>query len=226
MLRKALAALGLLASTSEGAAPPYTPYASQAANDIYNLLFCDDVAAFAPLPGQKPTPWQAVLLAKASDVPALRALAADPSEEGRVRYLAFARLRSAGQPVEPKQLLGVIVEVPLAGGLDTLAAYSEGGVRYVNQSGKLLFIEGVASFRPLVDNLFAAAQPIVAAIGPWDKPRRAPLARGQIRMTFLVSDGFYFGEGPLEAMQREPTAAALIGRATELLQTVVAAPTK
>ena len=226
MFRKALAALGLLASTSVGTAPPYTPYPSQAANDIYNLLFCDDAAAFAPLPGQKPTPWQEILVAKSPDVRALRALAADPLGEGRVRYLAFARLRGAGQPVEPKQLLGVIVEVPLVGGLDTLAAYSEGGVRYVNQSGKLVLIEGVASFRPLVEKLFAAAQPIVAAIGPWDKPRRGPLARGQIRMTFLVSDGFYFGEGPLEAMQREPAAAALIGRATELLQAVVAAPAK
>jgi hypothetical protein len=226
MIRKVLAALGLLASTSAVAAPPYSPYASQDANDIYNLLFCDDVASFAARPDQRPTPWQAVLAANPPDFPALRKLAADPLEEGRVRYLAFGRLRNAGQSVEPKQLLGVIVEVPLAGGLDTLAAYSEGGVRYVNQSGKLVFVEGVASFRPLVENLFAAARPIVAAIGPWDKPRRGPLARGQIRMTFLVSDGLYFGEGPLEAMQGEPAAAALIGRATELLQAVVASPEK
>ena len=226
MLRKVLATLGLLASTSAGAAPPYAPYASEAANDIYNLLFCDDAAAFAARPGQTPTAWQWVLAAKSPDLAALRKLAADPSEEGRVRYLAFSRLRAAGQPVEPKKLLGVIVEVPLAGGLDTLAAYSDGSVRYVNQSGKLVLIEGVASFRSLVENLFAAAEPIVAAIGPWDKPRRGPLAGGQIRMTFLVSDGLYFGEGPLEAMQREPVAAALISRATELLQAAVAAPGK
>ena len=40
-------------------------------------------------------------------------------------------------------------------------------------------------------------------------------------MTFLVSDGLYFGEGPMEAMQEERMAAPLISAATTLLMKLV-----
>ncbi|MBX3586453.1 MAG: hypothetical protein KF796_07400 [Ramlibacter sp.] len=227
MLRKLLATFGILASTAGATAtPPYDPYKSDAANAIYNLLFCDDPSGFEAKSGERPSAWQLVLASNPINVSALEALAADPNQEGRVRYLAFQRLRTSGRAVPQKELLGVIVEVPLSGGLDTLAAYSEGGVRYVNQSGKLVVAEGVPSFQLLVAGLFTAAKPVVAKIGPWKGPRRAPPAQGNIRMTFLVSDGLYFGEGPMALMQQEPLAAPVIKRATELLQAVVAAGTK
>jgi hypothetical protein len=205
--------------------PPYAPYASDAANSIYNLLFCDDPVAFAAQ-DEAACDWQVALASDPADVAALESLAADPSEEGRFRYLAFRRLHAEGRSVLKKLLLGVIVEVALDEGLDTLAAYAEGGVRYVNQSGKMAVIEDVPAFFPYVERLFAAAQPVVEAIGPWEEPRRAPPATGNIRMTFLVSDGLYFGEGPLAVMQREPMAAPIIQRAIELLQAVVAAGTE
>jgi hypothetical protein len=77
----------------------------------------------------------------------------------------LARQREFGKDVPPKTLLGVIVEVSLAGGLDTLAAFSEGGVRYVNQSGKLVVIEAAASMLPTVKDIFVAAEPVVARLG-------------------------------------------------------------
>ena len=226
MLRKLLATIGLASSATAIAAPPYAPYPSEAANAIYNLLFCDSVAAFLAKPGETPVPWQAALASVPPNVEGLRALADDRQQEGRVRYLAYQQLRSLGQAVPPRQLLGVIVEVPLAGGLDALAAYSEGGVRYVNQSGKIAVIEGVHTFAPIVHGLFAASLPVVNAIGPWKEARRAPPQRGNIRLTFLVSDGLYFGEGPMSVMQREAMAAPVIQKATELLQAVVAAGAK
>lgn len=118
-------------------------------------------------------------------------------------------------------LLGVIVEVPLAVGLDALAASSEGGVRYLNQSGKLVVIEGVPQFLPMVKRLFEVSQPVVQRIGPWTKPRLAPPKPGNVRLTFLVSGGLYFGEGEMAVMQQEPMAEPIIGQATELLQAVV-----
>ncbi|MEO5559841.1 MAG: hypothetical protein ABIO49_08410 [Dokdonella sp.] len=226
MLRKFLAAIGLgvAASTGAIAGPPYAPYASEAANAIYNLLFCDDPKAFQSKAEENATPWQAAL--SSDDVSALEVLAADESQEGRIRYLAFSRLRGLGHAVVAKTLLGVIIEVPLAGGLDALAAFSEGGVRYVNQSGKLVVIEGLQSFLPMVKRLFAAAQPVVMRIGPWDKSRLAPPKPGNVRLTFLVSDGLYFGEGPMTVMQREPMAGPVIQQAAELLKAVVATGTK
>lgn len=231
MLRKLLAAIGLGAlgasvTTGAVAQPPYAPYQSSAANEIYNLLFCDDPAAFKPQPGHSPVSWQTALFSEPIDRSALRALAGEPSQEGRVRYLAYTKLREFGQSVPAKVLLGVIVEVPLAGGLDVLAAFSEGGVRYLNQTGKLVVFEGVAALHPFVQRLFAASEPVVARIGPWQQPRRAPPQPGAVRLTFLVSDGLYFGEGPMATMQREAMAGPVIQRATELLQTVVPMATK
>jgi hypothetical protein len=224
MFRKLLAAVGFSVAATAGAAanPPYSPYDSEAANDIYNLLFCDYPAAFMAQPGESPTHWQTVLFSAPADVEALLALASDVTQEGRIRFLAFSRLRELGEAVPHKTLLGVIVEVPLETGLDALAAFSEGGIRYVNQSGKLVVIEGVASFLPMVKRLFAVAEPVVAHIGPWGKPRLAPPKGGNVRLTFLVSDGLYFGEGPMSAMQREAMAGPIIQQATELLQAVVA----
>lgn len=228
MLRQLVAAVGLSVAATPGAFanPPYSPYASEAANAIYNLLFCDNSAAFKAKPSERPTHWQAVLFSAPADVEALRALASDATQEGRIRFLAFSRLRELDNAVQPKILLGVIVEVPLVGGLDALATFSEGGIRYVNQSGKLVVIEGVASFLPMVKRLFAVAEPVVAQIGPWDKPRLSPPKQGNVRLTFLVSDGLYFGEGPMSAMQREAMAGPIIQQATELLQAVVATGAK
>jgi hypothetical protein len=226
MLRKLLATIGIASAATAAATPAYAPYPEEAANTIYNLLFCDNPAAFLAKQGEQASPWQTVLAATPPNVDTLRTLATDRVQEGRVRYLAYQQLRNLGQPVPSKQLLGVIVEVPLAGGLDTLAAFSEGGIRYINQSGKIAVVEAVPKFVRLTQELLAASQPVVDAIGPWKENRRAPPARGNIRLTFLVSDGLYFGEGPMSVMQREAMAAPVIQKATELLQAVVASAVK
>jgi len=223
MLRRLLTAVGLGAAPETGAVvePPYAPYPNDAINEIYNFLFCDELTAFKPRPGQSPAAWQVTLFAEPADVSALSTLAGDASQEGRVRYLACTKLRQLGEAVPMKRLLGVIVEVPLESGLDVLAVYSEGGVRYINQTGKLAVFEGVASLQPHVQRLLAASEAVVTGIGPWRKPRRPPPKRGNMRLTFLTSDGLCFGEGPWSAMQREATAGPVIQRATDLLQTVV-----
>ena len=136
--------------------------------------------------------------------------------------MAYSRLRKLGQPVTPKRLLGVIIEVPLSAGLDVLAAYSESGVRYLNQSGKLAFYEGVDSLQPLVRKLFAALAPLIQQIAATDQPRRPPPTGTSARLTFLVSDGLYFGEGPMAALQRDALGGLVIAQGVELLQASVA----
>lgn len=225
MLRKNLAAIGLGVAASSGAAaaPPYSPYANPAMNEIYNMLFCDDPAAYAAKPGQAPTAWKATLAS--DDVAALRSLASDTAQEGRVRYLAFSRLRALGQKVTPKILLGVIVEVAFDSGLDTLAAFQEGGVRYINHSGKLVVIEGVDSFVPRVRHLFATAQPLVDNLGPAKDARWAPPKADYVRLTFLVSDGRYFGNARADVMHADAAAGPVMLSATELMVAVIAAGT-
>ncbi|MBK9115941.1 MAG: hypothetical protein IPM22_09915 [Betaproteobacteria bacterium] len=200
--------------------PPYAPYAIPAANEVYNLLFCDSPAAFAAAPGARPAGWQATLFAEPAASAALRALADDAAQEGRVRYLAYRRLHALGRDVPAKVLLGVVVEVRLTDGLDALAAYAEGGVRYINHSGRIAVFEGVSSLEERVRALFAAAEPVVARIGPWEHARKPPPEADSVRLTFLVSDGLYFGEGPMSVMQRDAMAGPIIERATELLRAV------
>lgn len=229
MLKKFLAAIGvtLAASGSATAAGLYKPYAELHANFLYNLLFCDDINLFKTQGANTNVGLWGTLLAERPDKAALHKVANDVSNEGRVRSIAFNRLRALGESVPPKRLLGVIVEVPLENGLDVLAAFSEGGVRYLNQSGKVAIFEGQGNpLEKMAKKLVAVSEPIVGKIGPWDKERLPPPKSGNVRITFLVSDGLYFGEGPFTVLQRDPMAGPVLSSAAQLLQRAVELGTK
>jgi hypothetical protein len=206
----------------------YKPYPEPHLNFLYNLLFCDDIGLFKNENNIKGEGLWPTLLADNIDVTALRAIAEDETNEGRVRALAFNRLRAAGEAVPTRKLLGVIIEVPLQQGLDVLAAFSEGGVRYINQSGKAAVFEGGGHpAESAAKELLAVSQPLVNQIGPWDKKRLPPPPKsGNVRITFLVSDGLYFGEGPFEALQQDALGGPVLAKAGQLLQAVVGAGLK
>jgi hypothetical protein len=75
--------------------------------------------------------------------------------------------------------------------------------------------------QPLVQRVFAAARVIVDRIGPWDKSRLPPPDRtGTVRLTFLVSDGLYFGQGPMNTMLADAAAGPVIAAAITLLKAI------
>lgn len=225
MFKKLVAALGFGNASGGGpvaATGLHSPYAETHVNFLYNLLFCDDPALFRNSSSTGESSVWTRLLADRPDAAELRALATDYENEGRIRALAFNRLRAMGEVVPSKQVLGVIVEVPLANGLDVLAAFCEGGVRYLNQSGKVLVVEGQTHpVTRLVSDLIAASQPVVDKIGPWEEQRLPPPRPGNIRITFLVSDGLYFGEAPAAVLQNDDMAGPVLAKATQLLHRVV-----
>lgn len=206
-------------------APPIKadgPYKAEGTNMLYNLLFCDMPSLYQPRPGASPVPWQQTVLASSPDPAAVRALAGDASEESRVRVLAFNWLRANNHSVPKGELLGTIIEVPFEKGLDVLAAYPDGRVRYINQTGKSSIFEAAPpNIKAKADQLLEISRAIIQRIGPWDRPRLAPPSLGKVRMTFLVSDGLYFGEGPFEHMQRDQMAGPLLHAAGQLLNAVV-----
>lgn len=229
MLKKFLNKLGLGSAPSgpTAAANPYHPYAEPHVNFLYNLLFCDDLALFKQQGNASETGFWSALMAEQIDASALRQIADDQTLEGRVRALAYHRLRTAGESVPEKILLGVIVEVPLEKGLDVLAAFTGGSVRYLNQSGRVGIFEGQGNpVEALATELLAVSQPVVDQIGPWDKQRPPPPKVGNLRISFLVSDGLYFGEGPFEVLSKDGMAAPVLAKATELLQRAVAIGTQ
>ncbi len=196
---------------------PVQPYRNDGLNKVYELLFCDNIARYRQDPRPTGYPW-AVLLEEASTPDQLQAVAADKTLEARQRLLAYHRLAASGSFIDHREILGVVVEVGLPGGLDVLAAFSEGGARYLNQAEKLLVWETqTLESRQLLDQLFAASLTVVNQIGKWDQPRRPFPPNGRVRLTFLVSDGLYFGEGPFEVLQADPMGGPVIAAATQLM---------
>lgn len=219
MFRKILSGLGIGSAPRPGR--QHAPYRDEAANFMYNLLFCDDLEMFRQGGEGAGVPWTTLLAANPAPI-ALRTIANTHGEESRTRMLAFNRLRQMGQSVPEKVLLGVVVEVPLDGGLDTLAVFTDSRIRYINQTGKIAVYEGVpVEMEPLVKTLLERSQGVVNRIGPWGKPRLGPPRQGNVRMSFLVSDGLYFGEGPMNLMQREAMGGPIIAAAQDLLLAIV-----
>jgi hypothetical protein len=220
-VRQLLATFGIGAARGDPASAVefYEPYAEPHVNLLYNLLFCDNIDLFKNEKNTQGDGLWPALLAEQPDLKALQEIAGDESNEGRVRAIAFNRLRASGQKVPAKKLLGVIVEVPQPQGLDVLAAFVEGGVRYLNQSGKVAVFEGRGNpVETMTKQLVAVSQPVVDRTGPWHKARLPPPRAGKVRMTFLVSDGLYFGEGPFNALQKDPLGGPVLTKAAQLLQ--------
>src|SRR4051812_24106371 len=74
-----------------------------------------------------------------SAIAAWRSIVATPGLESRHYAQAWQFLRQAGvapSSAESKQMLGVVIEVPMEEGLDLLAAYPERNARYFNHSGR------------------------------------------------------------------------------------------
>ncbi len=70
-----------------------------------------------------------------------------------------------------------------------------------------------------------AAEP-VNRTGPWDKARLAPPTAGNVRMSFLVSDGLCFGQGKFEDLERDVLGGAILNAATKLLVAITSLTTR
>jgi len=208
--------------------PPSGPYRDEATNQIYQLLFCDDAVVFGNnMSEPRPYPFD-ILLSPGSSIADLQKVADDSATEARAKLLAYNLQMARGHKPANKELLGVIVEVGIEGGLDTLAAYSDGRARYINYTGSMVVWENPddATAGQLIRDLFEKSIVIVGKIGPWDNPRRPAPAQGMVRLSFLVSDGLYFGEGPIQVLFNDPMAQPALASATALMQFLTGMATK
>lgn len=197
----------------------FNPYRDAETNLIYNLLFCDNLDLYKHIVKEPISyPWD-ILFSKSSSHSDIEKIINDDSLESRVRILACNRQIANGVKPEKKELLAVIIEIGLELGLDVLASFKDGTARYINQSGKLLIWETSDEISNLLTNaLFSNSVNIINKIGPWDKPRRPYPEKDHLRITFLVTDGLYFGEGPIDALFNDPMASPALSSATKLMQ--------
>ena len=213
MFKKLLAAL----SSRRHASRPATaalPYQQEELNLMYQLLFCDD----QQLVKQGPEP--ASLFGAAPDPSVVQTIGEDPAEESRVRLLAWQWLRVAGQPVASRELLGVVVEVPLEGGLDVLAAYADGSVRYINHIGRVAVFEGSPEEVAEQGKLLVHAAIPLAAKG-LVKNRAVPPVLGNMRLSLLAADGLHVRDGTFGDIDRDKIASPVLKQAQRLLDAVV-----
>jgi hypothetical protein len=149
----------------------------------------------------------------------LLGVVADPETDVRLKILACNELRAIGYEVGHKELFGVIIEIGLDEGLDVLASFSNGTARYINHSGSVLIWETTADTKAkeLKDSLFAHSRKVVQQIGPWDQARKPHPRKGNVRISFLVADGLYFGEGPIDALFSDVLAGPVLNAATALM---------
>jgi hypothetical protein len=191
----------------------------------YSALFADHFADFAPRPGAPHADWQDVLFGDSVDASAVKRLSEDESMDARVRALACLWLRSHGVAVPPRRLFGIVVEVPIRGLREVLAAYSDGSVRYFHGSGGTAILDRDVALEPAVRALHRAGATAVAALSPWTGQRPPPPTGNRARLSFVVSDGLYFGEGQFQELERDMLAGPVLIRAAQLVGAVVALST-
>jgi hypothetical protein len=196
------------------------PYKDKATNLIYNLLFCDSLDLYKSNTQQPYSYPFDILFSDNSSIVDLQKIIDDNSFDPRVKILAYNRQIANGHKPAKKELLAVIVEVGLDNGLDVLASFNNGTARYINQTGKILVWETTNddTANKITNDLFIKSQNVVNKIGPWDKPRRPNPTKGNTRITFLVSDGLYFGEAPTNVLFSDSLASPALLAATDLMK--------
>lgn len=198
---------------------PAGPYQDSTLNFLYNLLFCDDLNLFKSNAQPPYAPPFDVLFADNAAAADIQKIVDDPQADPRARLLACNQLRSRGLPTGPQTLLAIIVEVGLDDGLDVLASFVNGTARYINYTEKILVWETTTdpAVNKITEELFVSGRQIISQIGPWDQPRLPHPEKGNARISFLVSDGLYFGEGPMNVLFEDPMAGPALVKATELM---------
>lgn len=153
----------------------------------------------------------------------LRAVLAHVGLESRHYLQAWDALRALGvMPAgEAKHLYGVVLDVPVEDGLDTLAGYEDGTARYLNYSGKIIVWESAdEEISTLITDLHQAAQQILVHAGPWEGPR-PPLPQGQSRVSLLTPSGIHFGQARFDDLMQDRFAAPVFQAGVLLMQALM-----
>ncbi|MEJ7586786.1 MAG: hypothetical protein WKI04_04415 [Ferruginibacter sp.] len=120
------------------------------------------------------------------------------------------------------KLLGVVVEVSMPEGHDTLAIYADHSARYYNYSGNTITWEhGDNSLDQLIDTILVQGMCIVAKIGPWKDVRPGPPGTKMARINFLTSHGLHFGEANQQALFNDAVAGKTMYAMLDVMQALI-----
>ena len=138
------------------------------------------------------------------------------STSSRLSFLRQAGI--APDAKNAKDVLGVVVSVPVQHGHDVLAAYRDGSVRYINFSGAAVVLDDA---QPAVggarQELLEQGHTLASRTGPWTEPKLPPLGQGDARLMALTPSGPHFGQGPFSALGSDAMARPVLDAAFQLL---------
>jgi len=149
-----------------------------------------------------------------------------PDLESRHYLQAWHFLRKVGiQPDQTyaKDIIGIIVEVPLQEGLDLLAAYDDGTARYFNYSGAgVVWDAPDSSLKDDIERVLLAGKRVVSEIGLWEsvRPQAPPL--GQARINILTPSGLHFKQATLELLATDQLSGPVFAASTQLMESLIA----
>lgn len=179
----------------------------------------------AGLAAGKGEPWSSFLVSAARIKGGLSAqrtlvyVADHPDFETRARLWAFTALRKTGyQPtaLQGADVLGVVVEVPMNGSKDVLAAYADGSIRFLGYANNIVIREPADDTKPLVEDLLSKAQPLLAV--PPAPRSKTPVAPDKVRITALSAMGLHTIEVPWSELEPPGKYAELFTSAAKLLE--------
>ena len=164
---------------------------------------------------------------RAPAVRCLEGILTQPGLESRHYLQAWMSLAAFGvrpPESEAKHLYGVVLDMPVPGGLDTLAAYEDLSARYLNFSGAaVIWDHPDNSLDSETRGLLAAGRELLAKIGPWEG-FRPPVPPGQARISLLTASGLHFGQAAPRLLSRDGMAGPVLQAATKLMQALIARP--
>lgn len=193
-------------------APDVKPYEDDVFNRAYEQLFCDSIEAFRTPTAEKTPPWDA-LLALPRDAEKMREIVADGSVESRAKIFAHRELHGGAD-----HLYGAVIEVATDKHLNALAAYRDGSARAIN-NGRLIDWENTEDeeIRNAIVMFLSAAQFAMTNLQPWNKARLPFPNRGLARFSILSSDGFYFAQGSMEKLLKDPLGQPMMDAGMDLM---------
>ena len=163
-----------------------------------------------------------------ADVPAaetaLHAVLDTPGLESRQYLQAWSCLRQIDRDALtglPEHLYGIVLDVPLERGVDTLAAYDDRSARYLNQGGGAIVWElRDAEIDARIGTLLTAARPLLATVGVWGSAR-PPLTADHARISLLTAEGIHFTDGPFDRLAADPSTGPVIAAGAALMAALI-----
>jgi hypothetical protein len=188
------------------------PYQDPVLNRYYNQLFCDDIEAFRTSVTESTPPWS-VLLSSGKTQADLEAIVEDGMLESRAKIFAHRTLKRADA-----HLYGAILEVSLDKTLNVLAAYRDGSARAIN-NGRIIDWENRedAEVTEAIVTFLSASQFAAVHLTPWNKPRLPFPNPGITRFSILTSDDFFFGQGNMDKLMKDPLGEPVLQAGMDLL---------